>query len=630
MTHASKGVAVDPRSSVRIEDYLDSSGGVALPADVNLISLLERNIVEFGGFTAYRYLDYANSAEGRPVELTWAQFGTRVQAIGARLQQVTQPRDRVAILAPQGLDYVAGFFAAIRAGNVAVPLFAPELPGHAERLDAVLGDAQPTVVLTTAAASEAVYAFVQRFPRPKRPRVVAVDNLPDAVGEGFVPVQLDAGDIAYLQYTSGSTRTPTGVEITHRAAGTNLLQMIAALGLNWTACGVSWLPLYHDMGLMMIGFPVLYGGHVTLLSPMAFIRRPVRWLRALAAESQHRRVVSPAPNFAFELVAQRGIPAADEQIDLRNVVLINGSEPVSMDSITKFTKAFESYGMARTGVKPSYGMAEATLFVSTTGPNTEPQAAYLDRDRLSAGHAVCVAADAPNAVPLVSCGRISPSQWGVIVNPDTGEELPDGQVGEIWLHGNNIGRGYWARPEETKVSFANTLRSRLRVGSHAEGAPLDATWFRTGDLGVYLDGEFYVAGRIKDLVIVDGRNHCSHDIEASAVEASPAVRPGHVAAFSVPADELPVGAHAKGSGEQLVIVAERAAGAGRADPQPVIDAIRAAVSRRHGLSVTDVRLVAAGVIPRTTSGKLARRECRAQYLSGQLGRAPGSRPDGRS
>jgi acyl-CoA synthetase (AMP-forming)/AMP-acid ligase II len=619
MEGASKIGCGDPRTSLKVEDYLDARGEIALPASVNLMSLLDRNIADFGGFVAYRYLDYTHSVDGQAVELTWAQLGIRLQAIGTRLQQVTETGDRVAILAPQGLDYVAGFFAAIRAGNIAVPLFAPELPGHAERLDAVLGDAQPTVVLTTAAASEAVQAFVRKLPHSDRPRVVAIDHVPDAVGGAFIPAQIDTDDIAYLQYTSGSTRTPTGVEITHRAAGTNLLQMILSLGLSWDACGVSWLPLYHDMGLMMIGFPVLYGGHLTLMSPMAFIRRPVRWLRALAAESRHCRVVSAAPNFAFELVAQRGLPAKGEQLDLSNVVLINGSEPVSMGSITKFTKAFEPYGVARTAIKPSYGMAEATLFVSTTDPNTEPKATYLDREHLAAGHAVRVTADAPNALPLVSCGRISRSQWGVIVNPDTSEELPEGEVGEIWLHGDNIGRGYWARPEESRLAFANKLRSRLPVGSHAEGAPIGATWLRTGDLGVYLDGELYITGRTKDLVIIDGRNHYPQDIEATAEEASPAVRPGHVAAFSVPASELSVGTPPDSSGERLVIVAERAAGAGRADPQPVIDAIRAAVSRRHGLPVADVRLVAAGVIPRTTSGKLARQECRAQYLSEGLG-----------
>jgi fatty-acyl-CoA synthase len=235
-------------------------------------------------------------------------------------------------------------------------------------------------------------------------------------------------------------------------------------------------------------------------------------------------VVTSAPNFAFELVAQRGLPDDFDDLDLSNVVLINGSEPVSIDSIANFNKAFAPYGLPGTAVKPSYGMAEATLFVSSTEPNTEAKVVHLDRRQLGAGRAVRVAAAAPHAVAHVCCGRISRSQWGVIVNPDIAAELPDDEVGEIWLHGNNIGRAYWARNQQTQLVFGNKLQSRLSVGSHADGAPIGADWLRTGDLGVYLDGELYILGRIKDLIIVDGRNHYPEDIEATAVNASQAVR----------------------------------------------------------------------------------------------------------
>jgi acyl-CoA synthetase (AMP-forming)/AMP-acid ligase II len=553
------------------------------------------------------------------IELTWAELGTRLRAIGARLQQVTSRGDRVAILAPQGIDYIVGFFAAIKAGDIAVPLFAPEFPGHAERLDAVLSDAQPAVVLTTAAAGAAVQDFIRSLPRSRRPRVIAIDEIPDSVGATFAPVHLDTDDVAYLQYTSGSTRAPVGVEITHRAIGTNVLQMVISTGIDWDIRSVSWLPLYHDMGLLMIVCVAVFGTQVTLMSPVAFVRRPQRWIRQLAAESKHGPTYAAAPNFAFELAVERGLPDAGEDLDLNNVVsLINGSEPVRIDSIEKFNAAFAPYGLPSTAVKPSYGMAEATLFVSTIDLAAEATVVYLDREQLGAGRAVEVPRGAPNAIAQVSCGRIARSQWGVIVNPETEAELADGEVGEIWLHGDNIGRGYWARPQETEQVFGNKLQCRLPVGSHADGAPSEATWLRTGDLGVYLGGELYITGRIKDLIIVDGRNHYPQDIEATTAEASPAVRSGYVAAFSVPANEAP-GAPEDAVGERVVIVAERAPGAGRAGLQPVIDAIRAAVSRRHSLPLADVLLVAAGVIPRTTSGKLARRACRAQYLNGELG-----------
>ena len=604
---------------LQIEECLDAEGGIALPPGVTLISLIDRNIANVGDSVAYRYLDYTRSPGGQAVELTWTQLGIRLRAIGAQLQQVTARGDRVAILAPQGIDYVAGFFAAIKAGTIAVPLFAPELPGHAERLDTALRDAQPTVVLTTSAATEAVQTFLLKLPHLLRPQVIVIDEVPDSAGDGFVSTHLNIDDISHLQYTSGSTRPPIGVEITHQAVGTNLLQMILSIDLlNRNTHGVSWLPLYHDMGLSMIGFPAVYGGHSTLMSPTAFIRRPQRWIHALAAGSRHGRVVTAAPNFAYEWTAQRGLPAKGEDVDLSNVVLIIGSEPVSIDAVRTFTEAFAPFGLPRTAIKPSYGMAEATLFVSTIEPTAQATVVHLDRAHLSAGRAVRVAANDPNAVAQVSCGRIARSQWAVIVNPDTDEELPEGEVGEIWLQGNNIGRGYWGRPDETRLTFGAKLQSRLAEGSHADGSPIGGTWLRTGDLGLYLDGELYITGRIADLVIIDDRNHYPQDIEATAAEASPTVRRGYAAAFSVPANEVP-GSDTDDTSERLVIIAERAPGTGRADPQPAIEAIRAAVSQRHGLAVSDVRFLPAGAIPRTTSGKLARRACRAHYLDGVLG-----------
>jgi len=601
---------------LRIEDCVDAEGDIVLPPGVTLLSLIDRNIANVGDSVAYRYLDFSRSDDGQALELTWTQLGTRMRAIGAHLQHVAERGDRVAVLAPQGLDYVAGFFAAIKAGNIAVPLFAPELPGHAERLDTALRDAQPAVILTTAAVVDLVRAFVDENVPTAPPLIVTIDDVPDSAAEAFLPVEIDVEDVSHLQYTSGATRPPVGVELTHRAVGTNLLQMILSIDmLDRRTRGVSWLPLYHDMGLSMIGFPAVYGGHSTLMSPTAFIRRPQRWIRALAAESRAGRVVSAAPNFAYEWTAQRGLPAVGEVLDLSDVVLIIGSEPVSMAAIRTFSYAFAPHGLSRAAMKPSYGIAEATLFVSTTEPNVEASVAYFDRDRLNAGRAVPVAPDAPLAVPQVSCGRIARSLSCVIVDPVNGEESPDGRVGEIWLHGNNVGRGYWGRPAETESTFGARLASRLATGSHAEDVPVDGTWLRTGDLGVYLDGEFYVTGRLADLITIGGGSHYPQDVEASAADATAIVRRGYVAAFTTPPSEP----ENDSGDEQLVIVAERAAGTARVDPQPAVDAIRAEVLRRHGVSVADVLLLPAGAIPRTTSGKLARRACRAQYLLGGLG-----------
>ncbi|MBV8346708.1 MAG: AMP-binding protein, partial [Mycolicibacterium sp.] len=280
-----------------------------------------------------------------------------------------------------------------------------------------------------------------------------------------------------------------------------------------------------------------------------------------------------------------------------------------------------------TAIKPSYGMAEATLFVSTTDMKQTATTIYVDRDELNRGRFVTVAEDSPTAVTQVACGVVSIDQWAVIVDSDTATELPDGQVGEIWLHGDNIGSGYWGREQETQDTFCNILKSRT-YPSHAEGVPDDGQWMRTGDYGTYYGGELYVTGRVKDLVIIDGRNHYPQDLEYTAQEASPALRAGYVAAFSVPANQLSyqvfdnpdsgLERDPQDSAEQLVIVGERAAGAHRSDIQQSVDNIRAAVAVRHGVTARDVLLVPPGSIPRTSSGKVAHVACRAAYIDGGL------------
>lgn len=583
-----------PAGLLRIEDCLDAEGDIALPPGATLTSLIDRNVVHLGDSVAYRYLDFTRSEQGEALELTWRQLGTRMRAIGAELQRIAARGERVAVLAPQGLDYVTGFFATVKAGLIAVPLFAPELPGHAERLDTALHDARPSVILTTSSAAGRVREFLADVALDPAPAVLDIDRIPDAASERFSEVDIDLADVSHLQYTSGATRPPIGIEVTHRAVGTNLIQMILSIDLlDRNTCGVSWLPLYHDMGLSMIGFPAVYGGHSTLMSPTAFVRRPQRWITAMSAEGRVGKVVSAAPNFAYEWAAARGLPAAGDDVDLGNVVLIIGSEPVSMAAIDTFTEAFAPYGLSPTAMKPSYGIAEATLFVATIAPDARPAAVFVDREALNAGTVVPVPADHPGAVAHVSCGRPARSLSCVIVDPESGAELPGGRVGEIWLHGDNVGRGYWNRPDETRATFGATLAGRTEP------------WLRSSDLGFYLDGELYVTGRMADLITTAGRHHYPQDIEHTAADASPLVRRGYVAAF--------------GTADGVVIVAERATGTARSDPAPAIDAIRAAVSIEHDVVAADVRLVPAGALARTTSGKLARRACQAQYTSGVFG-----------
>jgi fatty-acyl-CoA synthase len=594
---------------LQVDDCLDADGNIDLPDGVTFISLIDRNIANVGDTVAYRFLDFSGSAM-RTDEITWQQLGVRMAAVGAAVQRAAAPGERVAVLAPQGLPYITAFFGAIKAGAVAVPLFAPELPGHAERLDIALRDARPAALVTTAAAHAAVDGFLNQMAGFPRPEVIVADDISDDAAAGFTATDIDIDDVSHLQYTGGATRPPVGVEITHRAVGTNLLQMILSIDLlDRNTHGVSWLPLYHDMGLSMIGFPAVYGGHSTLMSPTAFIRRPQRWIEALSAGSTVGRVVTAAPNFAYEWTAARGVPASYSGVDLSNVVLIIGSEPVSIDAIDAFDAAFAPFGLPRSAFKPSYGIAEATLLVATTDPAATARTICVDRDQLARGAAVPVPPNHERAAVHVSCGQVARSLWCVIVDPDTGCEVPDGQVGEPWLQGDNIARGYFERPEDTRRTFGAHLMTGLAEGSHTAGARADRPWLRTGDLGFYLDGELYVVGRIADVIVVDGRRYSPHDIEATAADASAVVRRGYVAAFAVgDADR-----------ERLVIVAERAAGTARADPVAAAEAVEHAVRQHHQVSGAEVRIVPAGTIPRTTSGKLARRACRDAYLAGAFG-----------
>ncbi|MDT5081512.1 MAG: fatty acid CoA ligase FadD32 [Mycobacterium sp.] len=605
-------------------------GLLRFPDNGSVVKHVEKWAKVRGDKLAYQFLDFSTERDGVARDLNWAQFSLRNRAVAARLQQVTQPGDRVAILCPQNLEYMVAFFGTLYSGRIAVPLFDPAEPGHVGRLHAVLDDCQPTAILTTTASAEGVRKFFRSRPAKERPRVIAVDAVPDEVSATWEQVHVDIETIAYLQYTSGSTRIPTGVQITHLNLASNVVQVIEAIGGDEGDRGVTWLPFFHDMGLITAMVSPMIGHYVTFMTPAAFVRRPGRWIREMARkEGDVGGVISVAPNFAFDHAAARGVPKDGEPpMDLSNVkAVLNGSEPISAATVRRFNEAFSPFGFNPKAIKPSYGLAEATLFVSSTPVDEPPKIVYVDRDDLNAHRFVEVSADSPTAVAQASAGKVGVAEWATIVDAESASELPDGQIGEIWISGQNMGTGYWGKPEETVATFQNILKSRTNP-SHAEGATDDATWVRTGDYGAFYGGELYITGRVKDLVIIDGRNHYPQDLEYSAQEASRALRTGFVAAFSVPANQLPdevfANAHAglkrdtEDTSEQLVIVAERAAGANKMDLAPVADEIRAAIAVRHGVTVRDVLLTPAGAIPRTSSGKIGRRACRSAYLDGSL------------
>jgi fatty acid CoA ligase FadD32 len=606
------------------------NGKIRFPDNTNLVKHVEKWARVRGDKLAYRFLDFSTERDGVARDIVWSDFSARNRAIGARLQQVTQPGDRIAILCPQNLDYLVSFFGALYSGRIAVPLFDPAEPGHVGRLHAVLDDCTPSTILTTTEAAEGVRKFIRARSAKERPRVIAVDAVPNEVAGTWQEPEANEETTAYLQYTSGSTRTPTGVQITHLSLPTNVLQVLNALEGTEGDRGCMWLPFFHDMGLITALLSSVLGHNFTFMTPAAFVRRPGRWIRELARKpGETGGVFSAAPNFAFEHAALRGLPRDDEPpLDLSNVKgILNGSEPVSPASMRKFYEAFAPYGLKEEAIKPSYGLAEATLFVSTTPMDEKPRVIHVDRDALNKQRFVEVPADAPNAVAQVSAGKVGVDEWAVIVDADTASELPDGQIGEIWLHGKNLGVGYWGKEQESTEVFRNILKSRISE-SHAEGAADDGLWVRTGDYGTYHRGHLYIAGRIKDLIIVDGRNHYPQDLEYTAQESTKALRVGYVAAFSVPANQLAqvvfdnphvgIKFDPDDSSEQLVIVGERAAGTHKLEYQPIADDIRAAIAVGHGVTVRDVLLVQAGSIPRTSSGKIGRRACRAAYLDGSL------------
>ncbi len=351
-----------------------------------------------------------------------------------------------------------------------MPLFDPSEPGHVGRLHAVLDDCRPTAILTTTEAAEGVRKFFRSRPANERPRVIAVDAVPDEVGATWEPVDVQHDTIAYLQYTSGSTRIPTGVQITHLNLATNVVQVIEALQGEEGDRGVSWLPFFHDMGLITVLLPTVIGHYISFMTPAAFVRRPGRWIREMARKPEDTGgVISVAPNFAFDHAAVRGLPKEGEPpLDLSNVkALLNGSEPISAATVRNFNEAFGPYGFRPQAIKPSYGLAEATLFVSSTHINESPKIITVDRDQLNNHRFVEVPTDSPSAVAQASAGIVGLAEWAVIVDAESASELPDGQIGEIWISGQNMGTGYWGKAGRDRETFHNILKSRTSP-SHAE------------------------------------------------------------------------------------------------------------------------------------------------------------------
>jgi acyl-CoA synthetase (AMP-forming)/AMP-acid ligase II len=529
------------------------------------------------------------TGDGEP--LSYAALDRRARAVAARLRRQLPRGARVLLMCPPGLDYVVSFVSCLYAGIVAVPAYPPSplvLERDLDRLRRVVADAEATVALTTSAwvsLAEAAGLTVAGEPV----QWLCVDEPAGAEGAAG-PEPRERDDLAFLQYTSGSTSDPKGVMVSQGNLAANLTTIAEVYGLRDGQTIVSWLPPYHDMGLIGIILGGLrFGCRVVLMPPDAFLRRPIRWLQAI---SRFGAYVTAAPNFAYELAVRRSTEKDREALDLSGCkVAINGAEPVVRSVLDRFAEAFGPHGFRTEAMWPSYGLAESTLLVSAGRLGVEANQVTLDPTALAAGRAVPAAAGRA----LVSCAA-PPAESGVaIVDPQTGELLGEGRIGEITLCGPAVAAGYWARPEETAATFRED--------------PLGSSYRRmyTGDLGCFVGGELFVTGRAKDLIVVRGRNHYPQDIEQTMADADAAIRRGCGAAFAVPGPD----------GERLVLVQEIAPER-TDDPDAVLARLRQAVTAAHNVTADAIVLLAPRTVPKTSSGKIRRAATREAFESGNL------------
>jgi acyl-CoA synthetase (AMP-forming)/AMP-acid ligase II len=529
-------------------------------AVTTLVDLVEERVADAPDATAYIFLE---DGERDARSLTRGALATRARAIAARLLDSAQPGDRVLLVLPPGLDYIAAFFGCLFAGVIAVPAYPPD-PGRLARtlprLVAIARAADARILVTTKAA-----AALAAVPELAGVQCIAADEPYDLP---YARPPITADTVAMLQFTSGSTSSPRGVVLAHANLLANLAAISAAFGLaDHPPRIASWLPPYHDMGLIGAILSSLYAGGTTIaMSPLHFLQRPARWLRMI---HRYRADVSGGPNFAFDLCARKvDLAAEPEPLDLSCwSVAFNGAEVVRAATLERFAAKLAPAGFRRTALFPCYGLAESSLLVS--GASRGQGATVL----------------AVDAGERVSSGRPAPGIEVVIVDPASREPIADGRVGEIWVRGDSVGRGYWGRDDDSGRTFRATT---------ADGR---GPYLRTGDLGFVVDGELYVSGRIKDVIVVHGRKLFPDDIERVVAGAHVCVRPGGIAAIAIDMHDR----------EQLAIVVEVTGG----DAAELRTAITRAVVERFDVAPASVTLVAPGELPKTSSGKIQRHACRA-------------------
>lgn len=534
---------------------------------------------------AYTFL-VSGDAKGELSSITFAELRRRARVLAAYLRSQCDLKDRIILLYPPGIEYIVGLLGVMYAGAIAVPAYPPHKHTSA-RLLGIAEDARPVMALTTSAALERVKHALRDTSVPVRCGATDTLELIETLQDKKFP---RADDIAFLQYTSGSTGAPRGVCVTHSGLMHNQRMMRHAFGTGPDSKVISWLPLYHDMGLVGTVFHTLYLGiESVLMSPTHFIQRPLRWLEAI---STFKATISGGPNSAFALCAERMTPEKQAFLDLSSwSVAFNGSERVRPETMEHFAEVFAPCGFRLQAFYPCYGLAEATLVVTAGRPR---RAAATPANSAEGAENTSASRDATH--PLVaSCGGPVLDTEVLIVDPSTQCVLPERRIGEIWVRNPAIGIGYWSRRNGANITFDGRLAARPEY-----------RYLRTGDLGFLYDGELFPAGRLKDLIVIDGVNHFPEDLERTAAESHPNLVRNGAAAFAVE----------DGTRERVVIVAEVRHRA--KDLDQVIRGIQRAVSMEHRLSLDGIILIGAASLPRTSSGKVQRRETRRRFLSGQL------------
>jgi len=545
-----------------------------------------------------RIYTYLVDGEKEGADLTPAALDAHARTVGALLQSRGPSGERALLFYPAGLEFIAAFFGCLYAGIIAVPLPPPNMAQPQRtlpRLRLIAADARPMFALTTSAILSKVETLFTQAPELRALRWVATDEVIDAAAQDWRDPAAAADTLALLQYTSGSTAAPRGVMVSHANLVQNSAYISRAFEIGPDAVSVTWLPAFHDMGLTNGIVQPLFGGRqCILMPPQSILQRPIRWLQAI---SRYEATVSGGPNFAYEMCARKISAEQSDGVDLSSwEVAYNGAEPVRVDTLKRFTAAFSSRGFRPSAFYPCYGLAEATLIVSGGLLSAEPVLCTTGVAALEQNGVAEAAADQPNVRTLVGCGRAMPDTKIAIAHPETMTACAPDEVGEIWVSGPSVTRGYWNRPEENARVFD------AHLADTGEGP-----FLRTGDLGFLRDGELFVTGRLKDLIIIGGRNLYPHDIELTVEQSHATVRSGGSVAFSVDLVD-----------EERLIVAAEVERRQPHDLDDVVRAIRRAVAEEHDVRVHSVVLLKTGGIPRTPSGKIQRRVCEARFRDGTL------------